>query len=64
MTSPAWIGTSRPTGCLSTYAPGWDGVRAPGRINTLTSLGLALLAGAGLCVVAPLLPRSHQELAP
>jgi len=36
---------------LFDFAPGWDGVRAPGRINTLTSLGLALLAGAGLCVV-------------
>ncbi|OFW75392.1 MAG: hypothetical protein A2Y55_05775 [Actinobacteria bacterium RBG_16_68_12] len=34
---------------LYEVAPGWDGVRAPGRINTLTSLGLALLAGAGLC---------------
>ena len=36
---------------LFDFVPGWDGVRAPGRINTLTSLGLALLAGAGLCVV-------------
>jgi hypothetical protein len=27
--------------------PGWQGVRTPGRLNTLTSLGLALLAGAG-----------------
>ncbi len=36
---------------LYELAPGWDGVRTPGRINTLTSLGLALLAGAGLCVV-------------
>jgi len=36
---------------LFDYAPGWDGVRTPGRINVLTSLGLALLAGAGLCVV-------------
>jgi hypothetical protein len=36
---------------LFDFAPGWDGVRTPGRINTLTSLGLALLAGAGLCVV-------------
>jgi hypothetical protein len=36
---------------LYDFAPGWDGVRTPGRINTLTSLGLALLAGAGLCVV-------------
>jgi hypothetical protein len=32
---------------LYDYAPGWDGVRTPGRIVTLTSLGLALLAGAG-----------------
>jgi hypothetical protein len=36
---------------LFDFVPGWDGVRTPGRINTLTSLGLALLAGAGLCVV-------------
>jgi hypothetical protein len=40
---------------LFDFAPGWDGVRTPGRINTLTSLGLALLAGAGVCVVARLL---------
>ena len=32
---------------LFDYAPGWDGVRTPGRIVTLTSLGLALLAGGG-----------------
>ena len=32
---------------LFDVAPGWDGVRTPGRINTLTSLGLALLAGGG-----------------
>ena len=36
---------------LFDFVPGWDGVRTPGRINTLTSLGLALLAGAGLCVI-------------
>jgi hypothetical protein len=36
---------------LFDFAPGWDGVRTPGRINTLTSLGLALLAGAGACVL-------------
>jgi hypothetical protein len=40
---------------LFDFAPGWDGVRTPGRINTLTSLGLALLAGAGVCVVARVL---------
>ena len=36
---------------LYDFAPGWDGVRTPGRINMLTSLGLALLAGAGLCAL-------------
>jgi hypothetical protein len=36
---------------LYDYAPGWDGVRTPGRINTLTSLGLALLAAAGVAFV-------------
>jgi hypothetical protein len=29
------------------YFPGWDGIRVPSRLNTLTSLGLALLAAAG-----------------
>ena len=32
---------------LYRFAPGWDAVRTPGRIVTLTSLGLALLAAAG-----------------
>jgi len=36
---------------LFDFAPGWDGVRTPGRINVLTSLGLALLAGAGLAAL-------------
>jgi hypothetical protein len=36
---------------LYDFAPGWDNVRTPGRINNLTSLGLALLAGAGLALV-------------
>lgn len=44
---------------LFDFAPGWDGVRTPGRINVLTSLGLALLAGAGWCVVAGALTRSR-----
>lgn len=33
---------------LYELAPGWQGVRTPGRLMTLTSLGLALLAGAGV----------------
>jgi hypothetical protein len=37
----------QPYRLLYHYAPGWDSVRTPSRINTLTSLALALLAGAG-----------------
>jgi hypothetical protein len=29
------------------FVPGWKGVRVPGRVYTMTALGLALLAGAG-----------------
>ena len=32
--------------------PGWQGIRVPGRLNTLTSLGLALLAAAGAARLA------------
>jgi hypothetical protein len=32
---------------LYEYAPGWDGLRTPGRLYTFTSLALALLAAAG-----------------
>jgi hypothetical protein len=32
---------------LFKFAPGWGGVRTPGRLVTLVTLGLALLAGAG-----------------
>ena len=45
---------------LFDFAPGWDGVRTPGQINTLTSLGLALLAGAGLCVLLRYLQTRTQ----
>lgn len=34
-------------GLLFDLAPGWQGVRTPGRLVTLTSLGLALLAALG-----------------
>ena len=33
---------------LFDHLPGWKGIRVPGRITTLTSLGLALLAAAGV----------------
>ncbi len=40
-------GAGYPYRLLYNYAPGWDGVRVPGRIFTLATLFLALLAGAG-----------------
>jgi len=40
-------GAGYPYRILFDHLPGWDGVRTPGRIITMTSLGLALLAGAG-----------------
>jgi hypothetical protein len=40
-------GAGYPYRLLYDYAPGWDGVRVPGRAFTLATLFLALLAGAG-----------------
>ena len=40
-------GVPYPYRALYEFAPGWDAIRTPGRLNTLTSLGLALLAAAG-----------------
>ncbi len=40
-------GAGYPYRLLYDYAPGWDGVRVPGRIFTLGTLFYALLAGAG-----------------
>jgi hypothetical protein len=40
-------GAGYPYRLLYDYAPGWDGVRVPGRVFTLATLLLALLAGAG-----------------
>jgi hypothetical protein len=39
------------------HVPGWDGVRTPNRLNTLTSLGLGLLASAGVQWVMDLWSR-------
>ncbi len=41
-------GAGYPYRLLYDYAPGWDGVRVPGRVFTLATLFLALLAGAGV----------------
>jgi hypothetical protein len=39
------------------HAPGWDTVRVPERLMTLTTLGLALLAGAGAAAVVRRAPH-------
>ncbi len=40
-------GAGYPYRLLYNYAPGWNGVRVPGRVFTLATLFYALLAGAG-----------------
>jgi hypothetical protein len=45
-------GAGYPYRLLYDYAPGWDGVRVPGRIFTLGTLFYALLAGAGVQLLA------------
>ncbi len=45
-------GAGYPYRLLYDYAPGWDGVRVPGRIFTLATLFIALLAGAGAQLLA------------
>jgi hypothetical protein len=40
-------GSGYPYRLLYDYAPGWNGVRVPGRVFTMATLCLALLAGAG-----------------
>jgi hypothetical protein len=53
---------------LFDYAPGWDGSRTPGRLHTLTTLFLALLAAAGAQALVspdgPLRVRARPWLAP
>jgi hypothetical protein len=45
-------GAGYPYRLLYDYAPGWNGVRVPGRVFTLATLFLALLAGAGAQLIA------------
>ena len=46
---------------LYEWAPGWDGLRTPGRLNTFTSLALALLAAAGAHVAATAAARRRAH---
>jgi len=45
-------GAGYPYRLLYDYAPGWDGVRVPGRVFTTATLFYALLAGAGAQTLA------------
>jgi hypothetical protein len=45
-------GAGYPFRLVHDYAPGWDGVRVPGRVFTLATLFYALLAGAGAQLLA------------
>ncbi len=55
-------GAGYPYRLLYDYAPGWDGVRVPGRIFTLATLFYALLAGAGVqMLVARIKPWAKRQ---
>jgi MFS family permease len=51
------LGRFYPYRLLYELAPGWQGIRVPGRLNTLTSLALAMLAAAGAQAVCSGLSR-------
>jgi hypothetical protein len=48
---------------LYEHAPGWESSRTPGRVNTLTSLALALLAGGGAAVLLARVRRARLRIA-
>ncbi len=58
------IGRYLPYRAIYEFAPGWQGVRTPGRLNTLTSLALALLAAAGAQAAIQALTRRAPKLPP
>jgi hypothetical protein len=45
------------------YLPGWESVRVPGRLNTLTSLALALLAAGGATALTARVRRPRLRAA-
>jgi hypothetical protein len=57
-------GAGYPYRLLYDYAPGWDGVRVPGRVFTTATLCLALLAGAGAQLLAARAGRWGRRRSP
>jgi hypothetical protein len=58
------LGQYLPYRALFEFAPGWQGVRTPGRLNTLTSLILALLAAAGTAALVESVTRYLDPVRP
>jgi hypothetical protein len=56
-------GSGYPYRLLFDYAPGWNGVRVPGRVFTLATLFYALLAGAGAQQLLAILRRRGARTA-
>jgi hypothetical protein len=57
-------GAGYPYRLLYDVAPGWDGVRVPGRVFTTATLCLALLAGAGAQLAAARAARALPRRSP
>jgi hypothetical protein len=57
-------GAGYPYRLLYDYAPGWNGVRVPGRVFTLATLFLALLAAAGMWRLAEIVRTWGAGLGP
>lgn len=55
------VGQFYPYRLVYEFAPGWQGVRVPGRLHTLTTLALALLAAGGTAtLIAKLASRGRR----
>ena len=57
------LGMHLPYRYVHDLLPGWAGVRTPGRIHTLTTLALALLAGLGANAIAARVSSRHGSAA-
>jgi hypothetical protein len=55
------VGRFLPYRLLYEIVPGWQGIRVPGRLHTLTTLGLALLAAAGTARAGAALARRPRR---
>lgn len=58
------LGRYMPYRFVYEFLPGWEGIRTPGRLQTLTSLALALLAAAGSVRLATWVVRRWAPIKP